>query len=111
MRRVGARITTCADKGVLIERSDRDPVHIWAAAVDNPADPTGVGDAFRAGFFAGLSWRLSDERSAQIGCVLAALKLKAVGTQEYNINHYDLIKKLEESYGADAGDEIASVLP
>ena len=36
-------------------------------------DPTGVGDAFRAGFLAGQSWGLSLERSAQLGALLATL--------------------------------------
>ena len=48
-------------------------------------DPTGVGDGFRAGFFAALSWGLGLERSAQVGALLATLVLETVGTQEYEV--------------------------
>ena len=44
---------------------------------------TTLGDAFRAGFLAGLEWELGHERSAQVGCVLAAYVVETVGTQEY----------------------------
>ena len=47
-------------------------------------EPTGVGDAFRAGFLAALAWGLGLERAAQVGCVLAAYVVETVGTQEYS---------------------------
>ena len=46
-------------------------------------DPTGVGDAFRAGFLAGLAGGLDHERCAQIGLDARDLRLETVGTQEY----------------------------
>ena len=104
--KVGVRVTTQASKGVLIEQFNRLPIRVPAASVRKLADPTGVGDAFRAGFFTGLFWGLSLERSAQTGCALAALKLETVGTQEYAVSRYDLVKKLETVYGDAAAEEI-----
>ena len=49
-------------------------------------EPTGVGDAFRAGFLAALSWGLGHERAAQLGCLLAVYVVEQVGTQEYEIS-------------------------
>ena len=49
-------------------------------------EPTGVGDAFRAGFLAALSWGLGHERAAQLGCLLAVYVVEKVGTQEYEIS-------------------------
>ena len=43
-------------------------------------DPTGVGDAYRAGF-AGLAWEVSLERCAQLGSLLASYAIEVVGTQ------------------------------
>ena len=40
-------------------------------------DPTGVGDAFRAGFVAALSWGVSPERCAQVGSVLGVTAERA----------------------------------
>ena len=42
-------------------------------------EPTGVGDAFRAGFLAALEWELSLERAAQVGCLLAVYVVEKVG--------------------------------
>src|SRR5215472_13050279 len=40
------------------------------------ADPTGTGDAFRAGFLAAIGWGLSLERAAQLGNLLAVTVLE-----------------------------------
>ena len=74
-------------------------------------DPTGVGDGFRAGFFAGVSWGLSLERSAQVGALLATLVLETVGTQEYTLRSDEFGKRLAESYGDAAADEVRPFLP
>ena len=74
-------------------------------------DPTGVGDGFRAGFFAGLSWGLPLERSAQIGTLMAALVLETVGPQEYEIRLDDFTKRLAASYGHEVADEVRPFLP
>jgi adenosine kinase len=69
-------------------------------------DPTGVGDGFRAGFFAALSWGLGLERSAQVGALVATLVLETVGTQEYEIDPDNFLKRLAESYGDRAASDI-----
>jgi adenosine kinase len=74
-------------------------------------DPTGVGDGFRAGFFAGLNWGLSMERSAQVGSLVATLVLETVGTQEYTVRSDEFVKRLGESYGDAAADEVRPYLP
>jgi adenosine kinase len=73
-------------------------------------DPTGVGDGFRAGFFAGLSWGFSLERAAQVGAMLATLVLETVGTQEYSVRSGEFVKRLAESFGDDAADEVVAFL-
>ena len=57
-------------------------------------EPTGVGDAFRSGFLAALEWRLSHERAAQVGCVLAAYVVEQVGTQEYTFTPEQFVARL-----------------
>ena len=74
-------------------------------------DPTGVGDGFRAGFFTGRSWGLGLERSAQIGALVATLVLETVGPQEYVIRSDEFLKRLAESYGDAAAEEISPFLP
>ena len=57
------------------------------------ADPTGVGDAFRAGFLAGLAWGLDLERAAQVGCMLATYVVETVGTQEYRFERAGFLSR------------------
>ena len=46
------------------------------------------------------------ERSAQVGCVLAAYVVETVGTQEYTFTAEQFLARVEESYGEDAAADI-----
>jgi len=111
LRQVGARITTCGADGVRIAQFGEPELHVPAAPETTKADPTGVGDAFRAGFLAGRSWGLGLERSAQIGSLLATYVLETVGTQEYVIKPAEFAERLGAAYGAAAADEVRAYLP
>ncbi len=54
LRRVGTRVTTLGPKGVRVERLGEPAIEVGTPQETHRADPTGVGDAFRAGFLAGL---------------------------------------------------------
>lgn len=107
---VGIRITTLGDKGVEIVGPDGLALEITAVPELTKADPTGVGDGFRAGFLAGLHRGLSLERAAQLGSLIAVLVLETVGTQEWLLDRASGLKRIVEAYGPDAGVEIGSVL-
>ncbi|GIG90156.1 carbohydrate kinase family protein [Plantactinospora endophytica] len=104
--RVKIRVTTLGKDGVEIVGRDIERIHVPIAREMQASDPTGVGDGFRAGFFAGLSWGLGLERSAQIGSLLATLVLETVGTQEYEVRADLFVKRLAESYGDQAAEEV-----
>ncbi|GAA2773729.1 carbohydrate kinase family protein [Streptomyces lavendulae] len=104
--RVGTWITTRGADGVSIIRADGLHLDIPAVPTEDVVDPTGVGDAFRAGFLSGLSWELSYERSAQLGCALATVVLESVGTQEYKLLAADLLARIGRVYGNEAVREI-----
>lgn len=105
--RVSIRVTTLGAKGSRIDRNGEPPLHVPAAPVKNAADPTGVGDAFRAGFLAGLAWKLPLERCAQIGSQLAAISLETDGPQEYQISPETFLARFTDAYGEAAAREIA----
>lgn len=109
--RVKVQVTTLGKDGARITRKGAEPVHVPVAKEIAAHDPTGVGDGFRAGFFAGLSWGLSLERSAQVGSMLATLVLETVGTQEYVVKPIDFTARLAESYGDECADEVRGHLP
>jgi adenosine kinase len=109
--RVGTWVTTMGEKGVRIERTGADPLVVPAAPTSGPTEPTGVGDAFRAGYLSARSWGLPEERAAQLGCALATVVLESVGTQEYRLDRTDLLTRLRTGYGDTAADELAPHLP
>jgi adenosine kinase len=74
-------------------------------------DPTGVGDAFRAGFLAGIQDGLSPERSAQLGSLIAVQVLETDGPQDWTWDRDQALKRLGAAYGPDAAAEIGAVLP
>lgn len=108
LQRVGTQVTTLGPDGVRITARDAEPVEVKAAAGVTAVEPTGVGDAFRAGFLAGLEWGFGHERSAQVGCVLAAYVVETVGTQEYSFTHAEFVERIRGSYGDAAADEVAT---
>ncbi|MEO3769433.1 carbohydrate kinase family protein [Micromonospora sp. B9E7] len=103
---VKVRVTTLGKHGVEIVGRGIDPIHVPIAREIRAVDPTGVGDAFRAGFFTALSWGVGLERAAQVGSLLATLVLETVGTQEYDVRPDLFVKRLAESYGDVAAEEI-----
>jgi adenosine kinase len=109
---VGVRVTTLGKQGVRLTGRDLPaPIHVPVAREIQVYDPTGVGDGFRAGFISGLTWGLPLERAAQVGALLATLVLETVGTQEYTVRADEFTKRMAESYGDDAADEVRDHLP
>ncbi|MFG1608293.1 carbohydrate kinase family protein [Actinoplanes sp. NPDC049265] len=108
---VKIRITTLGKDGAEITGHGIDRIHVPVVPDVTATDPTGVGDGFRAGFFAGLSWGLGLERSAQVGSLVAALVLESAGGQEYDVRSEDFAKRFTSAYGADAAAEIVPHLP
>jgi adenosine kinase len=111
MARVSVRVTTLGSKGVEIVGRDVERVHVAVAKERHKADPTGVGDGFRAGFLTAREWGLSWERAAQVGSLVATLVLETVGTQEYVVKPNDFADRLAESYGDDCAAEVLPYLP
>jgi adenosine kinase len=107
---VGVRVTTLGAQGVRITGRDIDPLHVPIAREVRKADPTGVGDAFRAGFLAGLAWDLPLQRSAEVGSLLATLVVETVGTQEYTVEPADFVKRFTEAYGDEAAADLTPYL-
>ncbi|MER7277477.1 carbohydrate kinase family protein [Dactylosporangium sp. NPDC000244] len=110
--KVGFLITTLGKDGAVIRsRTLDEEVRVPAIRGVQTVDPTGVGDGWRSGFFAALSWGLSLERAAQVGSMVAALVLETVGPQEYTIQRDEFTKRIADTYGDPAADEIRPFLP
>jgi adenosine kinase len=107
LQRVGTQVTTLGADGVRIMSRGADVVEVKAAPGVSAVEPTGVGDAFRAGFLAALQWGFGHERAAQVGCVLAAYVVETVGTQEYSFTHPQFVERVRAAYGEQAASDVA----
>ena len=105
--RVGTWVITLGATGVRVEQDGDQPIFVPAVPEIEKVEPTGVGDAFRAGFLAALAWGLSLERAAQLGCLLAVHVVEKVGTQEYTVHRDRFVKRFADAYGEDAARDIA----
>jgi adenosine kinase len=110
LAKVGTRVVTLGAKGVRIEREGEEPILVGVPDEERKADPTGVGDAFRAGFLSGLSWGVGLERAAQVGCMMATLVIETVGTQEYELRRAHFMERFTKRYGEDAAAEVSAHL-
>ncbi|RFD24815.1 carbohydrate kinase family protein [Mycobacterium uberis] len=110
MAQIQLRVTTLGAKGVDLVQRDGICVHVGVVPETSQVDPTGVGDAFRAGFLTGRSAGLSLERSAQLGSLVAVLVLESTGTQEWSWDRDIAATRLAGAYGEEAAAEITAVL-
>jgi adenosine kinase len=110
LARVGTQVTTLGSDGVRIHARDADPIEVKATPGVSAVEPTGVGDAFRAGFLAGLEWGFPHERAAQVGCTLAAYVVETVGTQEYSFTTDQFVERLRSAYGDAPAADVAAHL-
>ena len=108
LSRVGIQVVTLGSAGVRVERAGQEPIEVPSVPETARVEPTGVGDAFRAGFLAALEWGLSLERAAQLGCLLAVHVVEKVGTQEYTLVQDAFVRRFAEAYGEEAAAEVAA---
>ena len=108
---VGVSVMTRGAKGVTVERPGEPVISVTPPQELAKADPTGVGDAFRAGFLAGVEWGVGDERAAQVGCMLATLVIESVGTQEHELDPASFLDRFTEAYGSTNAADVADHLP
>lgn len=107
---VRVRVTTLGSDGAKIEEHGKETILVGVPKEKSKVDPTGVGDSFRAGFIAGLSWGFDHERCAQIGSMMATFCIETKGTQEYRFDRAEFLTRFETAYGKSAVDEIAKDL-
>ncbi len=105
---VKVRVVTLGSKGARIEEHGKETIVVGTPQEESKVDPTGVGDSFRSGFLAGLSWGLSHERCAQLGSMLATFCLETKGTQEYRFDHQLFMERFTGCYGEAAANDVAS---
>lgn len=95
LEQVNFVIVTYGDEGSKIWCMDATVINIPAYKPTKIADPTGCGDAYRAGLMYGYQHDLSIEKSAHIGAWLAARCVEANGTQNHKVKKAEFKKLLK----------------
>ena len=90
-------VTTFGQKGSLIEQ-DGKKISIEVVKANDVVDPTGAGDAWRAGFLAGIVRNYDLETCGKLGSVIAAHAVSCYGTQEYKFTKQQFTKRYRDEY-------------
>jgi adenosine kinase len=90
-------ITTLGENGALIYEQDKKYT-VAPVTAKKVVDPTGAGDAWRAGFLAGLSQNFSLQTCGQMGSLAACYAVEGYGTQEYTYSRADFTKRYRQSF-------------
>jgi adenosine kinase len=91
-------VTTLGDKGSLISIAGSE-VTVPAAKAADVVDPTGAGDAYRAGFLKGLFTGRDLETAAKMGAISGAYAVEKYGTQEHRFTYSDFAQRYRENFG------------
>jgi adenosine kinase len=75
-------------------------VDVPAVAPHRIVDPTGVGDAFRAGFMKGIALGLAYDVAARLGSVAATYALEHLGGQSHAFTWREFTARYEQHFGA-----------
>ena len=99
-QRVKALIVTRGAQGSVIYTPEGE-VQIPCAKAKAVVDPTGCGDAYRAGLLHGLLHGLDWKTTGRIASLLGAIKIESLGTQNHRFTKAELEARLKESFGSD----------
>jgi adenosine kinase len=97
--KVEALIVTRGGKGSCIYHGDKR-IDIPAAPVNAVVDPTGCGDAYRAGLLYGLMNGIDWEVTGRIGALMGAIKIEQRGTQNHSFTLERFRDRYQDAFGA-----------
>ncbi len=96
-------VTTLGRNGSRIDTRDGS-VEIPAAAAVSEADPTGAGDAYRAGLVAGLLRGLRLEDAGRVASLAATHAVEHVGTIEHGYTRQEFGRRYQDAFGEELPD-------
>jgi adenosine kinase len=98
LQQAGMLVVTRGEHGCTILTS-ADRIDVPAVAPRQIVDPTGVGDAFRAGFLKGMALEASLETCGRLGSVAATYALEHLGGTNHAFTWEEFVARYEESFG------------
>lgn len=95
-KKVEAFIVTLGAKGSIIY-ADNKTYKIDPIKVEDPIDPTGCGDAYRAGLLYGISKKWDWQSIGRLASVMGAIKIKSQGGQNHSPTRDDIERFIQEN--------------
>lgn len=95
--KVNLLVITLAEKGARVYAGDQT-YEVEAYPPERIVDPTGVGDAFRGGFLAGLSKGFSSALCAKIGSLAATYVLEQQGTMDHSYTPAEFVARFRKVF-------------
>jgi len=92
-RNLKAAIVTKGNKGSEIFVGD-EPIFIEPIKAKKDLDPTGCGDAYRAGLIYGICNQMSWQQSGKIGSMMGSIKVANHGTQNHTFNVKEILEQI-----------------
>ena len=96
--RLEALIITRGEKGSEIYTGGQR-IEIPAVPVDAAIDPTGCGDAYRAGLLFGITNDWSWETTGRLASLLGAIKIASKGAQNHKLTAAEIADRFEAAFG------------
>jgi adenosine kinase len=96
--RVDALVVTLGEQGAHIHADGRR-IEIPCVPVEKVVDPTGCGDAFRAGMLYGLSNGMDWETTGRVASLMGAIKIGHQGGQNHAPSRAEIGERFQQAFG------------
>lgn len=98
VEKAGMLVVTYGEKGSTLLTKE-GTLKVPAVAVEKAVDPTGAGDAYRAGFIAAFLKGLKPKQQLMLASTVAAYAVERYGTQNHSFTLPELAARYEKAYG------------
>ncbi len=96
--RVKALIVTLGERGAVIY-TDSEKINIPCVGTKKTVDPTGCGDAFRAGLIYGLTNEMDLATCGRLGSLMGSIKIAHQGPQTHVLTAAEIADQFEKEFG------------
>ena len=95
--KVEAVVVTRGSEGADVHFSGQQ-IHVPAVRPDSLVDPTGCGDAFRAGLLYGMARGWDWRRSARLASLMGSIKIAHRGGQNHRVSREEVARRFREAF-------------
>jgi len=100
LNHVGTVIITKGEQGSVVLTKDKK-IEVGVCPAQSVDDPTGAGDAYRAGFFSAYAKGMDLKTCAQVGAVASTYTVEAYGTQTHQFTIEEFKNRFEKAFGSE----------